>query len=130
MLPVKHVAVGFVDAINTQDMDALTQLMGDKHIFVDAQGNFYEGCTALRNAWREFFFMFPNYQMYVEQIIEAQSMVVLIGSASGGYTACPNDDDSWQLPTVWTAKIDNNRVQEWRMYADTTSVASAMHRYN
>ena len=130
MLLAKHIAISFVDAINSQDMEALNTLMGDKHIFVDAQGNFYQGCTQLRQAWREFFRSFPNYKMYVEQIIENDNMVVLIGCASGDYSACPKDDETWHLPTIWTAKVEGTTVQEWRMYADTSSIGNAMHRYN
>lgn len=130
MLRAKHIAISFVDAINTQDMPAINKLMGDKHIFVDTRGNFYEGCSQLKRAWREFFQSLPDYKIYVEQIIENDDTVVLIGTASGSYSACPEENERWHLPTIWTAKVDGCAINEWRMYADNSSIANAMHRYN
>lgn len=131
MLEAKIVAVSFVDAINTQDMEALAALMGDEHLFTDSLGNFYAGCAALKKAWRDYFAAFPNYRIEIDEIYTEGQRVLLIGKASGRYSAdCTSEENSWQIPMVWKALVAGYHVREWSVYGDMTAIANANHRGN
>jgi ketosteroid isomerase-like protein len=42
----------FVAAINAHDMEALTSLMTQDHLFVDAMGNRVQGAQSMHAGWR------------------------------------------------------------------------------
>lgn len=128
MIAPKLIAVSFVDAINAKDLNAMMHIMGEEHIFVDSLGNFFEGCSELKLAWRRMFRNFPNYQLRVERIIEDGDTIVLMGCSSG--SARSTGDYDWHVPTVWVATVDGYNVKEWRMYADNTALACASNRAN
>ena len=62
--------------------------------------------------WRKFFEMVPNYKNTFTRIESYQNNVTIVGYAFWS-------DDQPHDSVIWTAKISNNLIQEWRIYNDT-----------
>lgn len=106
----------FNAAINAQDLEALVALMSPEHQLVDFASNVVRGKENCAKAWAGFFAAFPDYQNHVENEIEDGSRAILIG-----YSTCSNEA-ALEGPAIWTARVDDGFVREWRVYEDTPEV--------
>lgn len=106
-LDVMMVALKFNERINQRDLDGLVKLMTEDHVFIDnsggANGNMKEG-------WREFFEDYPDYRNIFTSVTVTANVVVMIG-----YSTC-STEPKLNGPSMWTAKVCNDRVSEWRVY--------------
>jgi len=102
-------ALRFNDRINQQDPEGLAELMTDDHKFIDSLGNIIMGRDAVKECWREFFKKYPEYRNKFTSVSVLDNIVVMVGCST-----C----SSRQLegPSVWTAKIREDRVSEWRVF--------------
>lgn len=138
-----HVALQFVQAINRQDVSALMDLMAPDHRFTDSLGNVVRGRDSMREGWRLYFQMVPDYQLTIEETYEADPMAVLLGTAGGTYshafesiraTGMPSTlpdgtskfENRWQTPAAVRARIADGKVAEWRIYADNEPIRKLM----
>jgi hypothetical protein len=98
----------------------------------------------MREGWRLYFQMVPDYQVRVEETFVKDSTVLLVGMAGGTYShgfesvqasGMPNtrmpDGSSkwankWETPTAVRARIENGKVAEWRVYADNEPIRRLM----
>ena len=124
------VVFDFADAINNADADKIYSLMTDDHLFVDSQGNKMEGKEKMKKAWTEYFGLFPDYKIEIEEIYEKDSSICIIGHASGTYKNLHNENDSnhWRIPAAWKAIIKDNQVKHWQVYADNLVVMDIINR--
>jgi len=124
------VVFDFADAINKADVDKIYRLMADDHLFIDSQGNKMEGKEKMRNAWSEYFRLFPDYKIEIEEIFEKDSSICIIGHASGTYKNLHNTNNSnhWRIPAAWKAVIKDNQVKHWQVYADNLVVMDILNR--
>jgi limonene-1,2-epoxide hydrolase len=138
------VAMEFVGAINQQDADRLVELMTVDHQFTDSLGNTVRGSESMREGWKLYFQMVPDYQVRVEETFVNGPTVLLLGMAGGTYShgfesvmesALPNahmpDGSSkyvnkWQTPAALRARIEGGKVAEWRVYADNEPIRRLM----
>ncbi len=67
----------FIEAINAHDVNALCELMAYDHTFVDTLGKTERSREHMRNAWRSYLKMFPNYSISVEQTFADSDTVVV-----------------------------------------------------
>jgi len=118
------VVFDFADAINHADVDKIYSLMAGDHLFIDSQGNRMEGKEKMKNAWTEYFGLFPDYKIEIEEIFEKDSSICIIGYASGTYKNLHNDNESnhWRIPAAWKAIIKDNQIKYWQVYADNLIV--------
>jgi len=126
------VTLEFVERINRRDVDLLCELMTADHRFVDSDGTVSaSGREALREAWRGYYAMVPDYRIDIEETIGAGDVVVLLGIASGTYTADGELESAnrWQTPAAWKAVVRDNRVAEWRVWADLEPIRAVMRRF-
>ena len=117
------VALGFVEAINSHDVDRIISFMSDDHIFIDAYGN-RESKGSLEEGWKTYFNWFPDYSIEITDVFESGNSVAMFGFASGTYRskAVPDIDNGtnrWRLPAAWKAVIDRERIKEWQVCADS-----------
>ncbi len=110
----KLVALLFNECINNQDIDGLSALMTDVHVFIDRAGNISKPKQVMVQGWRQFFQQFPDYRNTFLRVESRDDLVVILGFAYWSEKQ-PND------PVIWTAKIVDDLVQVWRVYADTES---------
>ena len=121
-------ALLFVSAINDHDVDKLASLMTADHVLADGGGGSVRGREKMREAWQEYFALFPDYEIQVRRVIEGGEAVALFGSARG--TCRPDgvvrDDMGWEIPAAWEAEIRRGQVAVWRVYADTEAIRRIM----
>jgi ketosteroid isomerase-like protein len=109
------ITLSFVERINAQDADGLAKLMTDNFRFIDYEGNIYEGWEKMHKEFASYFSSYPKYKIIVEKICQSGNDVAIIGTTTGSHA--PHEIEAkWTL--IWTAKIENNLVAEWRIYSD------------
>lgn len=107
------VALRFNEKINQRDLDGLVDLMTDDHTFIDTLGEITKGKDAMREGWRQFFISYPDYRnVFTGVQVVKEDFVVMLGYSTCSYK--PLD-----APALWSAKIREGRVSEWRVYKDT-----------
>ena len=67
----------FIEAINGHDLEKIFALMADDHVFIDSQGRVAKGREAMREGWKEYFRMFPDYTIRVESILGDRGLVAV-----------------------------------------------------
>ena len=122
------VALAFVDRINCHDVAGLVALMAEDHRFVDGLGQELRGREQMEQGWRGYFAWFPDYSIRVDNALSDGNVVVLLGMAQGTYATNRNapPENHWEIPAAWKAVIQNERVAEWRVYADNEPVWKVM----
>jgi uncharacterized protein (TIGR02246 family) len=118
------VAHAFVRAIGRQDVAGLAALMTEGHRFVDSLGTAVEGREAMRAAWTGYFHMVPDYSVEVESTLCDGPVVVMLGMARGTYVpdGTLSAENRWETPAALRAVIENEKVAEWRVYADNEPI--------
>jgi len=128
----ESIACEFVVAINRQDPAALAELMTPDHRFIDSLGNVVEGRDQMRAGWDSYFRMVPDYTIAIDETFRNGSVVVMLGSAQGTYSADgelrpeSSDENRWQTPAAFRAVIKDGEVAEWRVYADNDPIRRRM----
>jgi len=124
----KDVALAFVDRINRHDLAGLAALMTEDHRFVDGLGQEVRGRERMVEGWHGYFAWFPDYSIKVDHTSSNGNVVALLGTAQGTYcvNGCTPAENHWQIPAAWKALIRNERVAEWRVYADNEPVWKMM----
>lgn len=101
------VALKFNEKINQRDLTGLVKLMSDDHIFID---NFGDVDSNMEEGWKQFFANYPDYRNIFTSVTVTENVVVMIG-----HSICSNKP-RLNGPSMWTAKIRENCVSEWRVY--------------
>jgi ketosteroid isomerase-like protein len=116
----ESVALAFVQAINRHDVEILGELMAPRHRFIDSMGQVVEGRENARVAWGGYFRMVPDYSISVEEIFSKGPVVVMVGMAKGTYTkdGWLREENGWKTESAFRATIKDEKVAEWRVYAD------------
>jgi ketosteroid isomerase-like protein len=102
----------FNDFINDRDIDSLTALMSESHIFIDSSDEIHRGVKVMTKEWMDFFKQFPDYQNHFTYVETRGNLVLILGYSTCSYNPLNG-------PAIWTAKVDNDLVSEWRVYMDT-----------
>lgn len=126
-LVLKH-----IEGINTANINLLYSLMSEDHQFIDAHDNRLISKENMKNAWIEYFSMFPDYKIEVNDIIQKDSLFCILGYAGGTYKGLINSENSnyWRVPAAWTAIVENNQITHWQVYADNIIVMDIINRNN
>jgi predicted ester cyclase len=76
----------------------------------------------LIKGWGEYFRMFPDYQITVEQIICDENLVAVFGFASGTYNGKRGlvPENRIEMPAAWKGIVENGKIKLWQVYADWT----------
>ncbi len=117
----KHVFTGFVELINNHDAHEMSSMMTDDHTFIDAHGNRISGKDMMTEGWKQYFSMFPDYWIEIDEVIEASDIVFGFGTASATYTGHISGDahNFFKIPAAFKAIIDGEKIKVWQVYADT-----------
>lgn len=109
----KEVVIEFNNCINNRDINGLEQLMTEDHSFIDSENNVMSGKVNCLNAWKGFFQGFPDYKNIFQTIRVNNDDVVITG-----HSVC--SAPVLQGPAIWSAKIENSKIAEWRVYEDSS----------
>lgn len=102
----------FNDYINDQDIEGLTALLSKGHEFIDSSDEIHRGKEFITKGWKDFFKQYPDYQNHFTHIETRCNLVLILGYSTCSY-------DPLDGPAIWTAKVENDLVVEWRVYLDT-----------
>ncbi len=108
----KLVVYLFNQAINEQDIGALSGLMSPDHTFIDSSDEIHRGKETMVRGWIDFFESYPDYCNHFSVIESRGNLVLMTGHSTCSY-------DPLDGPALWTAKVENDLVTEWRVYLDT-----------
>ena len=108
----KLTALQFNECINAQDVKGLSGLMTEDHTFIDRKDEVYPGKDAMTEGWQHFFSQFPDYVNTFTRVESRGDLVILIGFATWEKGSDPDH-------AIWTARIEDDLVAEWRIYHDT-----------
>ena len=101
--------MAFNDAINRADLDGLTALMSNDHLFVDTAGSNVEGKEACTAAWASFFDSFPGYRNVFDS-------VEYVGGGQVVATGCSvSSFEELDGPARWRATVAGGLISEWRV---------------
>ena len=103
--------------MNAHDVEGLTALMSEDHIFIDAHGNQITGRETMLRGWRGYFEWFPDYSIEITDVFEDGENFALFGFAGGSFRGKPSE--SWRLPAAWKASVKDSHVVLWQVFADT-----------
>ena len=113
----------FVTAINSHDAETLKSLMTADHFFVDSLGNRVNGAASMEAGWRGYFAMCPDYWIRVDTVASESNVVLAVGEAGGTI-----DGAVWKTPAAWKAVIREDKMAEWRVFADNSPVHEILAR--
>ena len=124
------VVLDFVEAINSVNVDKIYVLMTENHLFIDSKDNRVKGRENMKQAWVGYFALFPDYKIEINEILEKDLLICILGYASGTYKNLKNKNDSnhWRIPAAWTAIVKGNQIKVWQVYADNSVVLDIINK--
>lgn len=122
------VAMAFVARINAHDVDGLIALMTPDPVFIDALENTIRGAEPMRNGWKGYFKLFPDYAVEVTEVFNRGDLVELFGKARGTFAVNGNlqRENFWEISAAWKAVVKDGHVAEWRVYCDNDPARKIM----
>jgi ketosteroid isomerase-like protein len=126
----KAITIRFVKAINDHDVDEISNLMSEDHLFIDASGNKSVGKKGMKDGWKAYYELFPDYQIEVTDIIENASFTGLFGYVSATYKNLTNKSNSnfWRIPAAWKAIVENKKIKQWQVYCDYSNLLKIIEK--
>ena len=120
----------FVDQINAHDVEGLSVLLTPDHRFIDSLGSIIVGRETMRQGWREYFQMVPDYHIEITHSFTDGVEVALLGSAGGTYARDKQmkPADAWQTPAAWHAVVRDGLIAEWQVYADNEPIRQRIRK--
>jgi uncharacterized protein (TIGR02246 family) len=114
------VVLKFIGRINAGDVDGMSALMTEDHLFVDGLGNRFQGRDAMRAGWKSYLAWFPDYRISYEEVFQNRDIVAVLGAASGTYAVAGKmpRENHWEIPAAWKAVVRDGKIAEWRVYCD------------
>ena len=124
----KGVAGAFADAINHQNVEEITKLMTEDHVFIDSLGSRVQGKLKMIEGWKGYFRMVPDYTITIEETFVDGAVVVMLGTAQGTYSGdgTLRPENRWSTPAAWRALIRGSQVAEWQVFADNEPIRQIM----
>jgi ketosteroid isomerase-like protein len=113
----------FLQAVNAHDLEALSALLTPDHVFIDSVGHRLESAPAAKVAWRSYLAMCPDYWIRLTDRLADGPLVLATGMAGGTIRA-----STWQTPAAFKALVRDNRLAEWRVFADNKPVYEILAR--
>jgi ketosteroid isomerase-like protein len=108
----REIILAFNQRINEQDLDGLANMMTKDHTFIDSSNEVHAGKEMMVPGWGEFFESYPDYRNHFESLETRGDEVFILG-----YSTCSHPP--LDGPAIWTARVENGLVAEWRVYLDT-----------
>ena len=125
------IVLDFIESINSVNIDRLYDLMSNDHVFIDSRGNSMFGNDNMKKAWMGYFDLFPDYKIEITDILQNDSIIVLLGYASGTYKKTNKNVDNnnhWNVPASWKAIVVDKKIKLWQVYADNSVVIAIINK--
>jgi len=125
------IVLDFIESINSANIDRLYELMSNDHEFIDSRGNSMVGNDHMKKAWMGYFDLFSDYKIEITDTLQNDSVIVLLGYASGTYKTNTNHADKanhWKVPASWKAIVVDKKIKLWQVYADNSVVIEIINK--
>jgi limonene-1,2-epoxide hydrolase len=125
-----NIVEAFIAAINRRDPSEISALMTEDHTFAGSDGSIQSGRQNMTAGWREYFRMFPDYEIHVEKMLADKGLVAVFGSASGTYNGKRGlvPENRIVMSAAWKAIVANGKIKLWQVYADWTEGMRTIER--
>jgi hypothetical protein len=129
---VEEVAAAFAGAISSHDIEGLSELMTDDHVFIDSDGTEVRGLHKMRKGWREYFMMVPDFSIIIEKTLSRNDTVVFLGRSEGTFVqgGVLKPENHWSVPSAWRVAVRGRRVAVWQVYVNPEPLKSILERMN
>lgn len=126
----QQVVLEFVSAINTGNQKQIASLMTEDHKFIDANGTEFSSKNFMKHAWKNFYLLFPDYKIEIEEIFENESTIAIFGKGSGTYGGIKTSDNKnyFRISAVWRAVVENEKIKSWTVIGNIKSVEIIVQR--
>ena len=116
------VVKSFIAAINQRDVTQLSELMTEDHTFVDSGGTVVTGRDTMAAGWGQYYQMFPDFKIEIENILEGNGLIAVFGSTSGTYNGKRGlvPENRIEMPAAWKAIVEVGKIKHWQVYTDWT----------
>ncbi len=111
-------ALDYITAINENNLDTITRMMTDDHLFVDIDLEEIYRHDTLVSWWKFYMEHWPAYHIYVSEIYHNGDQVIIIGRTTGSHTGIPEDRE-FKQSLIWFCEVEGNKVKHWHLYYDT-----------
>jgi ketosteroid isomerase-like protein len=110
----------FIQAINDHNADNIYNLLSEDHVFVDGYGNNHVGKNGMKEAWQQYYRMFPDYKVEITDVTENVSVIGLFGYASATYKNIKDEQNSnfWKTTAAWKAIVEDKKIKYWQVFCD------------
>lgn len=127
---VLKTAITFFERINEHDVEGLCELMTEDHKFVDSMGTIVFGKDEMKKAWQGFFDWFPDYHVTSLNTLLTDDTVGFFGTAKGTFNSDDfTEENKFEVPASWRAKVKDNLIAEWQAIADNESVRKILDEH-
>ena len=126
------VALDFIEAINSSNIDRIYNLMTNDHVFIDSQGNKLIGNENMKKAWMGYFGLFPDYKIEITDTLQNDSIIVMVGYAGGTYKTdkiSSDNNNHWRVPASWKVIVVDEKIKLWQVYADNSPAIDIINKY-
>ena len=98
--------------ITENDVDGISRLITDNHVFTDSAGTTISGKQAVLAAWNGFFAAFPGYRNAFKHYAERGDSIAIAGRS---FSSDPRLDG----PALWRAVLTDGKLSAWEVHDDT-----------
>jgi ketosteroid isomerase-like protein len=118
-----EIVIRFITAINSHNIDLISELLAEDHKFTDSLGSVYRGKELMTKGWTNYLKMFPDYKIDIDEIYNDGDKIMFTGKASGTYPADKDTKENhWVINAAWRALIINDKIKEWQVFGDNKPV--------
>jgi ketosteroid isomerase-like protein len=124
-----EIVIRFITAINSHNIDLISEMMSDDHKFTDSLGSIYRGKDLMTRGWTNYLKMFPDYKIDIDEIFNDGEKIIFTGKASGTYMADKTiKENHWEINAAWRALVINDKIKEWQVFGDNKPVYETIER--
>jgi ketosteroid isomerase-like protein len=125
-----EVVIRFVTAINTHNINLISDMMTNDHTFTDSIGHVYKGKDVMIKGWTNYLDMFPDYKIEADEIYCDSNKVLFTGKASGTYIIDGklSEKNHWEIIAVWRAVVEEDKIKQWQVFGDNKPVYEIIER--
>ncbi len=124
-----EIVIRFITAINSHNIDLISEIMSDDHKFTDSLGSIYRGKELMKRGWTDYLKMFPDYKIDLDEIYNDGDKIMFTGRASGTYGVDKTiKENHWEINAAWRALVVNGKIKEWQVFGDNKPVYALIER--
>lgn len=100
------------------------------HTFIDSLGG-KSPRPGILSGWRAYFEVVPDYWVKIDRAFSDGDTAIVIERAGGTYVSeggVARPENKWETPAVWIARIEGQKVAEWRIYSDNEPIREKMRK--